>query len=223
MQSDHRTGDDHRRRQPRQGESLAADMLFGAIAGAIGVWAMDQVDWYIYDREDPRARQRTQSVRPAGRDPAHNIVGRAAEMMGHEAPDQPNAAGVAVHYALGVGPGAIYGALHDKAPRVRSGRGLAYGFALFVTQDEIFNAATGLSADPRKYPWQAHARGLIAHLVLGVVTDTVLSVLKGSGRPLRFPDPADGAGGERFPPTVSASASRSSTTRTPSASAAATR
>ena len=204
MQSDHRTRGGHSRPQPRRGESLAADMLFGAVAGAIGVWAMDQVDWYIYNREDPRARQRTRSVRPAGRDPAHNIVAGAAEMMGSEAPDQPNAAGVAVHYALGIGPGAIYGALHDKVPMVRTGRGLAYGFALFAAQDEIINAAAGLSARPREYPWQAHARGLVAHLVLGVVTDTVLSVLKGSGRPLRFPDPAYGARGEGVAPGASA-------------------
>lgn len=173
----------------RQGESVAGDILVGAFAGVIGVWAMDQVDWYIYDREDPQARERTQSIRPHGMDPAHNIVGAFAEMVGMDRPEQPNPAGVAVHYALGIGPGALYGAYRDRVPGLGAGRGLLYGFGLFVAQDEIINAATGFSADLRKYPWQAHARGLIAHLVLGVVTDTVFDLLKGAGRPLRFPRP----------------------------------
>lgn len=41
-------------------------------------------------------------------------------------------------------------------------------------QDEALNAMTGLSGPPRKYPWQAHARGLIAHVVYGMVVDAVL-------------------------------------------------
>ena len=175
----------------RQGGNIAGDMLMGAIAGAAGVWAMDQVDWYMYDREDPRARERTQSIRPNRMDPAHNIVGAVAEMVGRDRPEQPNAAGFAVHYALGIGPGALYGAYRDRVPGLGAGRGLVYGFGLFVAQDEIVNAAAGLSADLRKYPWQAHARGFIAHLVLGVVTDTILNVLKGAGRPLRYPDPVN--------------------------------
>lgn len=49
---------------------------------------------------------------------------------------------------------------------------------------------TRLAADPRRYPWQAHARGLVAHLVYGLVTDTALSVLKGPGRLIRYPQPS---------------------------------
>lgn len=36
---------------------------------------------------------------------------------------------------------------------------------------------TGLAASPGDYPWQDHARGLVAHLVYGIVTDTVLRLL----------------------------------------------
>ncbi len=32
----------------------------------------------------------------------------------------------------------------------------------------------GLASGPTAYPWQAHARGLVAHLVLGATTDAVL-------------------------------------------------
>ena len=178
---------------------ILADMLTGAVAGAIGVWVMDQVDWYAYDHEDPEARELTQAVRPHGKDSGHNMVSMAAEAVGLDPIPQPHPIGVAMHYGLGVGPGMLYGAMRDRVPVLGAGRGLLYGFGLFVVQDEAINWAAGFAADPRKYPWQAHARGLLAHLVYGVVTDTVLRVLKGPGRPLRYPRPSRRSGNGSFP------------------------
>jgi hypothetical protein len=73
-----------------------------------------------------------------------------------------------------------------RGRHAQRGRGLLYGLGLFLILDEAVNAA-GLAADPRRYPWQAHARGLVAHLVLGVVTDAALSVLEEPGRLVRRP------------------------------------
>ncbi len=56
-------------------------------------------------------------------------------------------------------------------------RGLALGLGMFLVEDEVINTLTGAAAPPRRYPWQAHARGLITHLILGVVTEAVLSAL----------------------------------------------
>jgi hypothetical protein len=163
--------------------SALADALKGAVAGGIAVWVMDQVDWYMYNHEDLEARRQTQRVRPGGMDPAHVIANRVAGAFGKElSPGQPHPAGIAVHYSLGIGPGALYGAMQDRVPALGIGRGALFGLGLFLIQDELVNAATGLSARPRQYPWQAHARGVIAHIVYGVVTDTLLRVLKGSGR-----------------------------------------
>ena len=47
-------------------DSVAADLLKGAIAGAAGVWVMDRVDWFMFRHEDPAARRRTRRVRPGG-------------------------------------------------------------------------------------------------------------------------------------------------------------
>lgn len=92
---------------------------------------------------------------------------------------QPHPAGMAVHYSLGVGPGALYSVLQDRVPYVDTGRGAFWGLTLFAAQDELLNAVTGLSGKPRDYPWQAHGRGLVAHLVYGVVTDTAVWLMKG--------------------------------------------
>lgn len=48
---------------------------------------------------------------------------------------------------------------------------------LTVVNDEILAPVLGLASGLTHYPWQAHARGLVGHLVLGATTDTVLDVL----------------------------------------------
>lgn len=157
--------------------SLAADLLKGAVAGAAAVWVMDRLDWFAFMHENPRARAQTERVRPGGMDPAHVAVRRAAEMVGMDGPAQPNAAGVAVHYSLGIGPGALYAAMRDRAEGLGIARGPLYGLGLFLIQDEAINSVSGLSARPSQYPWQAHARGLAAHLVYGVVTELALNAM----------------------------------------------
>lgn len=173
-------GDRYGRRMRPSDGGLALDLAIGAAAGALGVWAMDRLDWFMFEHEDPAARRQTEQIRPGGMDPAHVAANQVADMANTDlTPPQPHPAGIAVHYSLGIGPGAIYGALRDRVPYVGTGRGTLWGFALFAVQDEGFNALAGLSGDPRDYPWQAHARGLLAHLVYGAVTDTAISVMKG--------------------------------------------
>ncbi|MFC7543949.1 hypothetical protein ACFQU2_37100 [Siccirubricoccus deserti] len=157
---------------------IAADMLLGAVAGAVGVWVMDRVDWFMFRHEDPEARWRTQAVRPGEMDPAHVMANKAAEAaIGAElapAASSGRCRGPLRHRHR---PGRTLRRAAGARPVVGTGRGLLYGLSLFLVHDELLNAATGLSADPRRYPWQAHARGLVAHLVYGAVTDAVLDLL----------------------------------------------
>lgn len=60
----------------------ALDAAKGAIAGAVGVWLMDQVTWGMYLREAPRARRQEQKARMWGKDVAH--VGRRGEDGGRD-------------------------------------------------------------------------------------------------------------------------------------------
>lgn len=92
-----------------------------------------------------------------------------------------------MHYGLGVLPGAIYGALRDRVGCVGAGRGMIFGFGLFVVEDELANPLLGTAAPPGRYPWQAHARGLIAHLIYGVATDAALDMLGATSRAERGP------------------------------------
>lgn len=155
--------------------NLVVDLLQGALAGAVGVWAMDRVDWFVYDRERQEVKEQTRANRPGGEDPAHVIAGRVADALGKPLIGaRRDAAGTAVHYSLGILPGALYGALSGRVKAVGAGRGLGYGLAMFIVEDELVNTALGIAGPPTGYPWQAHARGLLAHLVLGCVTDAAL-------------------------------------------------
>lgn len=168
--------------------NTAADLVIGGLAGAAGVWVLDRVDWWFFNRESPETQARTRAARPHGMDPAHNLLRLASHAIGRRGPGQPNypaaePAGLAVHYGIGATPAALYGVLPGSGERFRPGRGLLLGLVLWLVQDEAANAALGLSGDPRDYPWQDHARGLAAHLAYGVTVDAAVTVLKGlSGR-----------------------------------------
>ena len=156
--------------------SLLADAMIGAAAGAAAVWVMDRVDWFNFLHEDAEARRQTQAVRPGGMDPAHVAADKLARSMGWEiGPRDDNPAGKAIHYSIGIAPAAIYGVLRHRLPAVTAGRGSLFGLGLFLAQDEGLNALAGLSAPPGAYPWQAHARGLVAHAVYGLVLEAALN------------------------------------------------
>lgn len=174
------------------------ELVLGAVAGAAGAWVMDRVGGYMYKHEDRdamarelQARKGGQDVRftdaekaaldqqpgtgRVGKDTSHAAVEKAGSLSGiNVRTGQPNPAGIIVHYGLGVLPGALHAVIRQKAPVMRAGGGVLYDLGLFVVNDEMAGPLLGLASGPRSYPWQAHARGLAAHLILGVVTETVL-------------------------------------------------
>ncbi|WP_051442005.1 DUF1440 domain-containing protein [Arthrobacter sp. H14] len=181
------------------------DMLIGAAAGAIGVWAMDQIGWVMLRHENQETLARDLQARPtghttgadtAGTSPAaqtrsvqdgtgaHDgvpgtgtvgILTKATQVSGVSSPNQhPAPAAVIFHFSLGMLPGALYGPARRRQPWLRTGNGALYGLALFLVMDETAAPVSGIASAPGRYPWQAHARGLVAHVVLGVVTETLL-------------------------------------------------
>ncbi|EYD75707.1 hypothetical protein Rumeso_02794 [Rubellimicrobium mesophilum DSM 19309] len=167
----------------RQGDGTGATLLKGTLAGLAATVALDRLDWFMWDHLDPATRERTRSVRPDGLDPGHVIARKVAQAMGTDieprGPDNQSPAGVAVHAAMGLAPALAYAALRDRVPAMTAGRGTLFGLGLFLMQDEGLNTLTGLGARPQDYPWQAHARGLIAHLVYGAVLEATMRALDG--------------------------------------------
>jgi hypothetical protein len=153
--------------------------LMGAAAGAIGVWALDRLDWFLWRRMPEEDRERTRAARPDGAPPAENLVTGASRAAGKELTgDAHHRASMATHYAIGIGPAIGYALLRDKLPGAGLARGAGYGAALWALQDEGLNTVAGLGGKPGDYPWQDHARGLAAHMLYGVATEAALNGLE---------------------------------------------
>jgi hypothetical protein len=160
--------------------SIGGDLVRGAIGGAVGTWLMDQVTTALLEQASDADKQQEQAVRPNGQSSAANLADLVGGGFGLELDEtQRTQAATAIHWALGIVPGALYGALRRRIPLVGAARGLAFGAVLFGANDEYLNTALGLAAEPDAYPASTHVRGLVGHLVLGATTDTICDVLGG--------------------------------------------
>ena len=156
---------------------------------------MDQVGWFMLRAERDHALARDLQARPsresAGAGTAAEVHGvrrspvlgtgsagavqKATQVSGVSAPSRrPGPAAAVFHYGLGMLPGALYATARRMNPSLGAGCGTLYGLGLFVVMDETAAPLTGMASAPARYPWQAHARGLVAHLVLGATTEVFL-------------------------------------------------
>ncbi len=150
----------------------------GAASGAVGVVAMDVATWLLYRRDSRLDLLREMRLRPCGKDTAHALMRRVTDAAGSDAgSSQPNGAGIAVHYGLRMRPGGLYP--RQKHPWRRAGRGAGYGLALYVVNDLLTPRLLGIAGPQRDNPWQAHARGVVGHVVPGIVTEATLNTVEG--------------------------------------------
>ncbi len=93
--------------------------------------------------------------------------------------EQKKAAGNFVHFGYGTLMGGVYGVLSELYPKISAGHGSLYGTALWVGGDTVVVPALGLSQPPQERSAGELAYEAAAHLVYGVVTETVRGALKG--------------------------------------------
>ncbi|HVR37640.1 MAG TPA: DUF1440 domain-containing protein [Thermoanaerobaculia bacterium] len=155
---------------------LLIDVALGALAGAAATWLMDKVTTSMYERESEDVRRRENKAR--GNKTAYQVAAeKGGEMIGVDFEhDESEALGELIHWGLGIGAGAFYGALRNVIPSLGIGSGLAYGAAFWLTMDEITVPALGLTPGPRAFPWQTHVRGLAGHVVLGGAIEAVFDL-----------------------------------------------
>ena len=160
------------REEPR---SVVADLILGAIAGGVATFVMGKATGYWYQHEPKDVRQQEDDAR--GGEIAYGVAAeKAAHLVGRSlSHDDRERYGSGIHWALGIGVGALYGLLRDRVPQVGRTRGLAFGAAFWLLVDEGANYALGLTPGPSEFPWQTHARGLVGHLVYGGVADATLA------------------------------------------------
>ncbi|MFP5286044.1 MAG: DUF1440 domain-containing protein [Thermoanaerobaculia bacterium] len=158
--------------------NVCTDLALGALAGAAATWIMGQVTTFLYEREDEQARRREDQAR--GEKTAYEVAAEKAAGFADRqlSDDERKKLGSAIHWAVGIGAGALHGVLRRRLV----GRGLgpdllvgaAFGTAVWLLLDEVGNVALGLTPGPAAFPWQTHARGLAGHVVLGLATEGVM-------------------------------------------------
>jgi hypothetical protein len=155
--------------------------LKGALAGGFAVWAMDRVTDLMWRSERPSLRARESLARPRGLDPAHVLANRLAERFGRPlAPAQPHPLALTLHYAIGMLPG-LWMTRRTRRGRLPGALGAAAaGAGMFLLQDELLNRVLRSAGPLRAYPWQAHARGLVGHVVYSLALTGALR-LAGAG------------------------------------------
>lgn len=164
-----------------EARSLLVDVTLGALAGAAATWLMGKATSVMYEREDPVSRQQEDDAR-GGKTSFGVAAERAAALAGRDLTDeQRQQAGNLLHWGIGIGTGAVYGSLRNRFPAVSWGLGLPFGVAFFLAVDELANTALGLTPPPNAFPWEAHARGLVGHVVYGVATESSLRLLDSAG------------------------------------------
>jgi hypothetical protein len=165
------------RRMRRTRGGTGAALIKGAIAGAVATWLMGKITSYMYERENQNAREAEDKARN-GRTAYGAAAEKVAGLAGRSLDDrQREWVGSTIHWAIGIGTGAVYAVLRRRFAGVGKLGGAAFGTAFWGVVDEGLVSGLGLTPGPTAFPWQAHARGLAGHLTFGTVTDATLRVL----------------------------------------------
>lgn len=164
-------------RRIRSRNDLGRDLLKGAIAGAVATFVMSKVTGYMYELEDPDAREQEDEAR-GGSTSYEAAAQRAASAAGTVLDrDGQQRYGTALHWGVGMGAGAVYAVLRRRFQMFGTAGGTVFGTAFWAFLDEGLVPALGLTPGPQAFPWQTHARGLVGHLTFGTVTDGTLRLL----------------------------------------------
>lgn len=164
----------HRTNHRTNHHGLGTDLVLGGLAGAAATWVMGRTTGYLYEHEDRTARKREDAAH-GGETADEAAARRVAAVAGRQLSDEARArAALAIPWAIGMGAGALYGALRPRVRAAGAAHGLGFGTAMWLVMDEGANVALGLTAGPAAFPWQTHARGLVGHLTFGVALDSGL-------------------------------------------------
>jgi len=159
---------------------MILNLIRGGVAGGAATWVMDQVTTGMMSGQAPGVTAQEEAAKPNGKSSIENLLDRLETSFDLQLSDeQRGMASQAIHYGLGVVPGALFAVVRRRVPLIGLAGGLGYGALLWALNDEYANAKLGLSAPPEAYPSETHLRGLVGHLVLGAVTNSGIDALGG--------------------------------------------
>lgn len=157
--------------------STLQDIGIGLAAGTVGGEALKRTAQLLWDNTDPKKKLREEAIEP--RDPFIVLAQRVWPLFSEKSPTraQQKQFETGVMTALGAGGGVAYVLLARRWPFGWLLGGTIFGTVFYLLEDEGMGPALGLAGDNRKYPAEAHVRGLVAHLAFGLVAAGVARLL----------------------------------------------
>jgi hypothetical protein len=162
----------------RKQTGLARGMITGLTGGVAGTLLMDGY-WKVVRNtfgDRPEQKPKPGDDNQAKDQPSTQIVADklSEALTGREVPEEGKAvAGIATHYALGLGCGALFGAVAARWPRLGLLAGMVYGAGIWLFLDEIGLRMLKVAPEADKVPVSQHVQALGAHLVYGAATALV--------------------------------------------------
>ena len=157
--------------------STLRDIGIGLAAGTAGGEALKRTAQFMWDNTDPKNRLREEAIEP--RDPFIVLAQRVWPVVTGNKPTraQEKMFETGVMTSLGAAGGIAYVMLARRWPLGWLLGGTLFGTVFYLVEDEGMGPALGLAGDNRKYPAEAHVRGLVAHLAFGIVAAGVARLL----------------------------------------------
>jgi len=164
-------------------------IVAGAAGGLVAAWAMEQFQQRFSqvagDRADENQRSsgRPEAWDARSQDQVSGQTASATEKAADAAaggmalapldPFTRASTAQALHYAFGIGVGAVYGALAESDSGVTRLGGIAFGLGVWAAADEISTTLFGLAPSPGNRPPLAHTYSVLSHVVYGLTTEGV--------------------------------------------------
>lgn len=180
-------------RQPING-SISSGLIAGALAGVAGAFAMNQFqrlaaragggreasDAAVGLPRTGRGPQPAQALHHPSDDSTAKVANVVASAIGRpiEDPEAKAWAGEFVHLAFGALNGAVYGALVEMNPRLKTAAGVPFGLAVWALADEALVPALGLKRSPWDVSAGLHAYSFASHVVYGATTELVRGAIR---------------------------------------------
>ena len=114
---------------------VGPQVLAGAVAGLGAAWAMSAFQKIWVSRSGTRRRQRPRTDEEVMEEVVRRVNFAASAPLLRKR--DLRRAGVLLHYAFGIGAGALYGVLAERSKYVRKGFGTAFGTVFFAMGDAL--------------------------------------------------------------------------------------
>ncbi|BAU92421.1 hypothetical protein MPPM_3816 [Methylorubrum populi] len=166
------------------GHSVWSDIAVGLLAGWVATQVTNLAQGPLRRATPERVDRHEEKVRP-GASSSLVAARKLAEILDVPPSQERDARwGKAIHLAVGMGWGPVYGLLRRYGGLRPFSAALASGSAMSLILDEALVPALGLSAPCHHYPTFTRLRGVVAHLVYGAAA---AMAAEGLGRSLGCP------------------------------------